>query len=57
MGDDHNGAPIAMELFEQGQDLIAGLAIERTGWLVRQDQGRIVDECAGNRDPLLLAPK
>ena len=57
MGDDHNGAPIAMELFEQGQDLIAGLAIERTGWLVRQDQGRIVDECAGNRDPLLLASR
>ena len=43
-----------VEAFEQIHDLFAGFGIEVAGWLVGQDDRRIVDQCAGNCDSLRL---
>src|SRR5436189_1613687 len=57
MRDDDDGPPIAMQIFEQRQDLPARFAVERSGWLVRQNEGGVIHNCAGDCDTLLLAPR
>src|SRR5262245_2072937 len=49
-------ATIPVNVFEQGQDLVTGVAVQSASWLVGQDESRIVHHCAGNDDPLLLSP-
>ena len=47
--------PLAVESVERGHDLDAGLGVEIAGRLVGQDDGRAVDEGAGDGDALALA--
>ena len=55
MRHDNDGAPVPMQVFEQGQNLVTGPPIKRPGRLIGQDQGGIVDERASDRDTLLLS--
>src|SRR6516164_2644057 len=55
MGDHDDGTTVAVKVLEQGQDLVAGPAIERAGRLVGQDEYRIIHHRARNDDALLLA--
>ena len=55
MRDDNDGAAIAMKVFEQGQDLFAGDAVQCAGRFVGQNESGIVHDRARNDDPLLLA--
>ena len=48
-------ADFAVETLEQLQDLLGRRAIEVAGGLVGDDQRRIADQRAGDRDALLLA--
>jgi hypothetical protein len=50
-----NGAALVVEGPEQVEDLRAGAAVECAGRLVGEDEGRVVDESAGDRHALLLA--
>ena len=55
MGHDDDGdAALAIELHQRFHDLMRGARIEIAGRLVRQQQARIVDQRAGDRDALLL---
>jgi len=49
------GLPLALEPPEDPVDLVAGLRVELAGRLVPQDEDRVLDHRAGDRDPLLLA--
>ncbi len=55
MGDHDDGTTVAVKVLEQGQDLVAGPAIQRAGRLVGQDESRIIHHRARNDDALLLA--
>src|SRR5262245_2959103 len=55
MGHDDGRETGAIEPPEQAHDFGPGCGIECTGRLICQDQRRLVGECAGNGDPLLLA--
>jgi hypothetical protein len=44
-----------MDLGQLDLETLAELEIERAEWLVEQEHSRAVDECAGDRDPLLLS--
>src|SRR5690606_12940675 len=56
VGDHHDGlAVLAVELLQQAQDLLGGLAVQVAGGLVADQQGRVGDDRAGDRHPLLLA--
>jgi len=58
VGDRHHGrAVVRLELPEVSEDLRAGLAVEFPGRLIGQDQRRPLEECPGNRHPLLLSPR
>ena len=54
VGDENDGVASLIKAFEQRHDLFAGLGIEVAGWLVGQDDRRIVDQRAGDCDPLAL---
>ena len=55
MGDHHQGeATLAPDLIEQGDDLVARGVIEVSRRLVSEQHRRFLDECAGDRYPLLL---
>lgn len=47
--------PVPRQFVEQRQHLLAGLAVERAGGLVSQNDERVVDQRAGDADALLLA--
>ena len=47
--------PLRDQFVEKGQNLLAGLAVEGAGGLISQENQRIVDQPAGDADPLLLA--
>ena len=49
-----DGAALAVQAVEDLDDLLARLGIQVSGRLVGQDDFRIVDQGAGNGDPLLL---
>ncbi len=55
MGDDHQGRAVAVELTQQLDDLATGPAVERTGRLVCEDDGRAADDRTRDRRALLLA--
>jgi hypothetical protein len=52
--DDDRGT-VPMKLFEQRQDLFAGLAVKRPRRLVRQQKRRLIYKCPSDSDTLLLA--
>ena len=52
---DHDHQAVAGHLLEQFHDLDAGLAVQRAGGLVRQQNVRVVDQRAGDGHPLHLA--
>jgi hypothetical protein len=54
MSDHDDGATVAVKVLEQGQDLVAGPAIQRASRLVGQNQSRIIHHRARNDDALLL---
>ena len=56
VGDHDDGlAVLAVELLQQAEDLLGGLAVEVAGRLVADQQRRIGDDRAGDGDALLLA--
>src|SRR5262245_51608428 len=57
MGDEDNSIALLIEAFEQRHDLFAGFGIEVAGWLVSQNDRRIVDQCPGNCHPLALSAR
>ena len=57
VGDEDDRPAGGVELVEQRHDLGAGVAVEVAGRLVGEDQRRLRDERARDRDPLLLAAR
>jgi hypothetical protein len=55
MRHDNHGDPLAVEILKQGHDLHAHMGIEVAGRFVRENDDRIIDNGAGDSDPLLLA--
>ena len=56
MGDEHEGdADLALDRLELDLHLAAQLEVERTEWLVEQEDLGPVDERAGEGNPLTLA--
>ena len=47
--------PSLIEAFEKRHDFFAGFGIEVAGRLVGENDRGIVDQCAGDGDPLALA--
>src|SRR5262245_58606574 len=56
-GDDECDAQRRLELDEQIPDHLAGLGIQVAGWLIGQDESRMADQRARDRDALLLAAR
>ena len=57
VGDDDDRDAAAVQVLEQGHDLHARARVEGAGGLVGQDENRLVDEGARDRDALLLAAR
>src|SRR5713226_4835317 len=57
VGGDNDGGAAGVDLAEQIHDLERQIGIEVAGRLIGEDEVRIVDERAGNRDALLLAAR
>ena len=57
MGHDDDCPSLAVEVLEHVHDLAAGLRIKVAGRLITEQDGRVVHECPGNSDPLLLASR
>ena len=55
MGDDNDRVPLLVERIEKVENLFAGLAVEVSGRLVREDERRVVYERPRDRDPLTLS--
>ena len=55
VGDQDHGVVRVAQALEQAKDLFAGLAVERAGGFVGQQDRRLVDQRAGDRHALLLA--
>ena len=55
VGHHHGGPSLPMELLEDGESLEPATLVEVSGWLVGEDDGRVVDERARDGHPLLLA--
>jgi hypothetical protein len=56
VGDEDDGLAGLVELLEDAHDLFRRARVEVAGRLVGEDDGRIGDQGAGDRHPLLLAP-
>jgi hypothetical protein len=52
-----DGTAIPVQMPKQRQDLIAGLAIKRSGRLVRQDESWMIYNSTSDDDALLLATR
>ena len=52
---DIDGSLIACDLIELAVNLRLGDGVQRRRWLVEDDEGRVLIECAGNGDLLRLA--
>lgn len=52
--EDHGDAAFAIELLKTRHDLHTRSRIERSGWFVRQNDARLVDQRPRDRHPLLL---
>ena len=55
VGDQDDGVAVVAQALEQGQDLLARLAVQRTGGFVGQQDRRLVDQRACDGHALLLA--
>src|ERR1039457_2989744 len=55
VGDQDDGIALLVEALEEAHDFVAGGGIEVAGGFVGQQNGRVVDERAGDRDALALA--
>ena len=56
VGHDENGdSPVIIERLKRLQDFFGGGGIEVAGWLVGQEEGRLVDQGPGDGHTLLLA--
>ena len=56
MGNHNNGIPIFLiDCFDQLQNFLGCLIIQRTGWLITEQDVRIFDNCTSNRGSLLLS--
>jgi hypothetical protein len=55
VGDEHDGDALAVELLKEREDFHRRAAVERAGGLVRQQEGRGVDQRPRDGDALLLA--
>jgi hypothetical protein len=51
------GRPLAMQLLEERQNLVTGIAIKSAGRLVGQDQCCLIHECPRDCDALLLTSR
>ena len=54
VGDDDQGHALLVQRLKKRHHLFAGLGVEGAGRLVGQKDARVVDQGAGNGDPLLL---
>ena len=54
MGDEHDGAPLPVELFEQLKHRLTRPPVQVAGGLVRQQQRRVQRQRPGDGHPLLL---
>ena len=57
MGHDHHRAALSIQFAEDGHDLVAGLAIQISGWFVSQDNGGFIDKGTGDGDTLTLTTR
>lgn len=58
MGNDDDGAPcFAAGALEQGQHLLAGLVVQRTGGLIAEQELWVLGQRPGNGNALLLAAR
>ena len=57
VGDQDDGFPDLNQLVEQFQNLLTGLAVQRSGWFVRQEDQRLIDHRASDAYPLLLSAR
>src|SRR2546421_10227158 len=55
MRDEQDRLPVAVQLAKELHHLVAGVRVERSWGFVGKEQRWIVDQGAGDRDPLLLA--
>ena len=56
MRDHHDGLVVMLvEISQQDQDIVGGLAVQVAGGFITQKQGGIGDDGAGDAHPLLLA--
>ncbi len=54
VGDNDDGAPAAVQIRQLLHDAVAAGGIQVSGGLIRQDDGRVIDQCARNGNALLL---
>ena len=54
MRDNNDGLALVVELIDQRHNFPAGLAVQVTGGLIGQQNGRMTDQGAGNGYPLAL---
>ena len=52
--DQHGFAALLAQRAQPAHDELPGFAVERAGRLIAHDDRRIAEECAGNRNALLL---
>src|ERR1035438_1528416 len=50
-----DGIAFGVQAIEQGHDLVAGLGVEISGGYIGEDDGRFIDQSAGDGDALPLA--
>ena len=55
MGDEHHGVALPVQLLQHPQHLAAGVAVQRAGGLVGQNDRRVTRQSTCNGDTLLLA--
>ena len=55
VGDEHHGVPLPVQLLQHPQHLAAGVAVQRAGGLVGQNDRRVTRQSTCNGDTLLLA--
>ena len=54
-GDDDSGSELIGGATEEGEDLVAARGVEVAGGLIGDEQGGLVDECAGDGNALHLS--
>ena len=52
---DHHDCPVTLDGVDAGLDLLCGDRVKTGSRLIEEDDRRVLEEEAGDRDPLLLA--